>query len=193
MPEHAVVQRVYDGLAAWARADEDGHLLDYVRALIEPLTEIVDIVEDSDAHEGWGSLMDLDEVPGSALAWLAQFVGVELIASLDDTSNKIRIAEAAGFRRGTPSAIVAAAKQFLTGIRKVELYEREGDPWTFRLRTYDSETPEPEKVEAAVLSLKPAGLILVYEIQQGVEIDGLTGTIDEQPSTIASYSDVVPA
>lgn len=193
MPEHALVQKVYDALGPWARADSDGHLLDFVRALVEPLAGMSDIVSDSPSHEGWGILMDLDSVPEEALAWLAQFVGVELSADLDPEGQRIRIAEAAGFKRGTPEAIIAAAKQYLTGQRKVELYEREGSPWRFRLRTYATETPDPGRVVSAVEALRPAGLVVTYEIQQGVEIDGLSGTIDSQPSTIASYSDVVPA
>lgn len=193
MPEHKLVQKVYDSLGPWARADESGDLLDYVRALITPLTTVDDLVRDTDTHVGWGSLMDVDVAPSWILSWLAQFVGVSTIAGLSDADQRTRIKDTAGFRRGTPAAIILAAQQHLTGGRRVELYERDGGIWVFRLRTYLTETPDSALVRAAVEALKPAGLVLNYEVQAGIEIDGLTGTIDAQVGTIADYSSVVPS
>lgn len=193
MSEHPLVQRAYDALGPWARADDTGELLDYVRVLLSPLTDIDDIIRSSDTHEGWGNLLDADTAPAWVLPWLAQFVGVQLIGNVSDEAQRIRIKSAAGFHRGTPAAIIAAAQQYLTGNRRVELYEREVTPWRFRLRTYVSETPDPDAVVRAVTALKPAGLVFTYELQSGVEIDGLTGTIDGQgAATIDSYATVVP-
>lgn len=193
MPEHPLVQRAYDGLGPWARADDSGQLLAYLRELVNPLTLADDLVRDSDTHDGWGKLLDLDAAPSWVLPWLAQFMGVEILRGLDDESQRIRIRGAAGFSRGTPAAIVEAARQYLTGNRKVELYEREGTAWRFRLRTYASETPDPTAVKKAVEALKPAGVVLVYEVQAGIEINALSGTINSQPSTIDSNNNVVPS
>lgn len=230
MPEHELVERAYKNLGPWARADQTGQLLAFLKVLLDPLLAMDDIARDDDPtpiadiingsslssgssffsfggvplgygldvieapkrYQGWGSLMDVSTTPEWALPWLAQFVGVRTITGLDDASQRIRIRSAAGFSRGTPSSIIAAARQYLTGQRKVELYEREGSPWKFRLRTYSSETPFPEKVRAAVESLKPAGIVFDYEIQEGIEINDLIGTIDGLVGTIDSYSTIIP-
>lgn len=192
MPEHVLVERAYKNLGPWARADENGHLLAYLKVLLDPLLDIDDIVRDSDTHVGWGTLMDVDAAPDWALPWLAQFVGVSTIVGMDAASQRLRIKQVAGFHRGTPAAIIAAAQQYLTGLRTVELYEREGSAWTFRLRTYLSETPNPQAVLAAVTALKPAGVVLIYEVQEGLEIDDLVGTIDGLAGTIGSYSNTTP-
>ena len=192
MPEHILVQEVFDNLGPWARADESGELLAFVRALVEPLAFVDDVVRDTDEYVGWGTLMDVDVAPVWALPWLAQFVGVSYVYGESEASQRIRIKEASGFHRGTPAAIIGAARQHLTGTRRVELYERDGSPWVFRVRTYTSETPDPAKVQAAVLALKPAGLVFNYELQAGIEINGLVGTIDGLVGTIDSYSNVVP-
>ena len=192
MPEHAVVQKAYQALGPWARADTNQQLLAYLRVLLDPLLDVDDIVRDTDTHVGWGVLMDVDAAPEWVLPWLAQFVGVTTLPGLSAPSQRLRIKKAAGFSRGTPAAIKAAAQQFLTGTKTVELYERDGGIWRFRLRTYLSETPDSQKVYDAVLALKPAGVVLAYEVQNGIEINGLTGTIDSLVGTIASYNNSVP-
>jgi hypothetical protein len=35
--------------------------------------------------------------------------------------------------------------------------------------------------------------VFVYEVQEGIEINAITGTIDSQPGTISDYSDLTPA
>lgn len=142
---------------------------------------------------GWGALLDVDVAPEWALPWLGQFVGVRTIDSLDVETQRLRIKEVSGFHRGTPASIIAAARQYLTGNRNVELYERDGSTWRFRLRTYTAETPYPDKVRAAVEAVKPAGVVFVYELQNGIDIDHLVGTIDGLPGTISSYSSTTPA
>jgi hypothetical protein len=189
-----LVQQAYQALGPWAREDEGvWDLLQFVYALFNPIVEIDGLVRDTDDYVGWGTLLDADAAPEKVLPWLAQFVGVEPIKGLDEASQRLRIKEAAGFNRGSVSAIEAAAAQYLTGTRRVELYERDTSAWTFRIRTYLSETPDPQKVADAVAALKPGGLVFVYELQAGLEIDQLVGTIDDQALTIAGYSNVVPA
>lgn len=247
MAEHDLVERAYKNLGPWSRADENGHLLALLKALLNPLLVMDDtaregtmlggdtltvsaspslslggielefggeplslggsssgsiglslngfslIQGESEAYLGWGSLLDVNVAPEWALPWLAQFVGVRTIADLDVPAQRLRIKGVAGFHRGTPASIIAAAKQYLTGSRRVELYEREGSPWVFRLRTYAPETPDPDKVREAVEAIKPAGVVFIYELQSGIEIDGLSGTIDGLVSSINSYNSVLPA
>ncbi len=188
-----LVREAYEALGPWARADAGIHeLLAVVDAIFGQLVEIDDLVRDSDTHVGWGKLLDVDVAPEWALPWLAQFVGVTPLFGLDDASQRLRIKGAAGFNRGSVSAIKAAAGQFLSGTRRVELYERDGSPWRFRIRTYASETPNAQAVRDAVTALKPAGLVFIHEVQSGLQVNQMVGTIDQQVGTIDSYSNVVP-
>lgn len=184
---------VYEGLTAWARADEGTwDLLRYVDALVGSLQPIVDLVRDTEEHDGWARLLDVNAAPPEALPWLAQFVGVTPLRGLSEEAQRLRIKEAAGWKRGSVASIRAAAQQFLTGTRQVEVYERDGSPWRFRVRTYLSETPNAQAVREAVLALKPAGMIFVHEVQAGIEIDALEGTIGGYSQTIETFSNTLP-
>ena len=92
-------------------------LLRFINAMAIRPQATDDLVRDSDEGPGWSGVVDLDRAPVNALPWLAQFVGVELLPGLDDESQRLRIRETAGFRRGTRAAIEGAARQFLTGSR----------------------------------------------------------------------------
>lgn len=197
MPDMPVVPRMtqeaYAALMPWAAADEGvWDLLFWLDSFMAQLQEIDDLVRDSDTHVGWGTLLDVDVAPEWALPWLAQFVGVTPIYGLDEASQRLRIKEAAGWSRGSVSAVKAAAGQFLTGTRRVELYERDGSPWRFRIRTYASETPDAQAVKDAVTALKPAGLVFIHEVQAGIQVDQMVGTVDAQLGTVDSFSNVVP-
>lgn len=188
-----LVREAYDALGPWARADTGVHeLLALVDAIFKQLVEIDDLVRDSDTHVGWGRLLDVDVAPEWALPWLAQFVGVTPLVGLDAASQRLRIKEAAGFSRGSVAAVKAAAGQFLTGTRRVEMYERDGSAWRFRIRTYASETPNAQAVRDAVKALKPAGLVFIHEVQSGIQVNQMVGTIDTQVGTIDSFSNAVP-
>jgi hypothetical protein len=188
-------ERLYARLGPIVAEDEDygWAFLHLVEAATRPLDEVEGLARDTEDGPGWSSLMDPDTAPEWALGWLAQFVGVSLLGNLDVASQRLRISETGGFNRGKPSAIIAAAQQFLTGTKKVDLYERDGSAYRLRLRTYAGETPaDTTQLHAAIMAQKPAGLVLVLEVQEGLTIDQLTGTIDGLAGTIDSYSDVVP-
>lgn len=188
-----VVLEAYESLGPWRRADEGvWDLLYLAEACFGSLQDVEDIVRDTPEREGWANVLDVDVAPEWALSWLAQFNGVIPLFGLDAASQRLRIKNAAGFNRGKVAAIKAAAQQLLTGTRRVDIYERDGSAWRFRVRTYASETPDPDAVKAAIEALKPGGLILTYEVQAGSVIDDLAGTIDAQGTTIDGYSDVVP-
>lgn len=193
-PVAAVSAEVYEGLTTWARADSEvWDLLKYVDSLMSNLQPLVDLVRDTEDHPGWARLLDVDNAPSEALPWLAQFVGVTPLRGLSDEAQRLRIKEAAGWQRGSVNAIRAAAQQFLTGSRLVEVYERDGDnPWRFRVRTYLAETPNAQAVRDAVEALKPAGLVFVHEVQAGITIDALVGPIGGYSQTIESFSNTLP-
>lgn len=138
-------ERLYDGLGPWAEVD--GEDTDWatlkLAASIGDEQEVIDsITRDTDDGPGWSVVMDVDRTPAEFLGWIAQFGGVELLFGLDDESQRIRVKGTAGFKRGSLGAVKQAAAQFLTGTRRVEVYERDGSPYRLRVRTYASETPK---------------------------------------------------
>ncbi|MCA1781989.1 MAG: phage tail protein [Dermatophilaceae bacterium] len=171
-------EEAYDALLHLSDGDEatDWTLLRFLDAMVRQLDVIEELVRDDDDFVGWGRLLDIDAVPAADINWLAQFVGVPPLAGADDETRRLRAKEAAGWKRGSPSAIQGAARQALTGTRRVDLYERDGSAYHFRVRTYLSETPDAAAVVAAVRALKPAGLTFEHEIQAGLTWGDATGT-----------------
>ena len=76
----------------------------FTQALAKMFEEVDTYVRDTDAGPGWSMLLDVDRIPNKGLAWLAQFVGVTLNDQLDDATQRQRIRETDGFRRGSPDA-----------------------------------------------------------------------------------------
>lgn len=200
MPRPAVTETTeyaYASLGPLADADEatGWQLLLFLDALMRQLDEIEQLSRDSDAYVGWGRLLDLEDTPDYALNWLAQFVGVVPLRGLDPASQRIRIGEAAGWHRGTPSAIRGAMRQFLTGSRTTQIFERyQGNPYHLRVRTFEAETPNPAAVEEAVRDLKPAGIVLTYDVSTGQTYDELRlayADYDAVQAAHATYDDVL--
>lgn len=176
-------ERLYGTLGSLTDGDESGGwlLLQLCESLVSGL-EKVNFYAEETGFPGWSALLDLNRAPTEALGYLAQFKGVQLDLGLDDASQRLRIQEAAGFTRGRPTALIAAAQQRLTGTKTVYLTERwMGDPYRIRVRTYVSETPDQAAMLAALQALVPAGIILQYDDLVGMSYDerkatGLTYT-----------------
>lgn len=187
----------YAGLGPLTEPDEatDWQLLRFLDALMVQLDEVEKLSRDTEQHVGWGRLLDLDAAPDEALPWLAQLVGVVALKGLDPASQRIRIGEAAGWNRGTPAAIRGAMKQYLTGSRTTQIFERyQGNPYRLRVRTFTSETPDPAAVEKAVRDLKPAGIVLQYDVSLGQAYDELNASYasyDAVQAAHATYNDVL--
>lgn len=182
----ATTEEVYASLGPLTADDEkyDWPLLRYLDATARQLDEIEVLARDADDYVGWGRIMDLQAIPDADLPWLAQFVGVVPLQNLDAASQRIRIGEAAGWKRGTVDAIRAAMKQFLTGSRTTQIFERyQGSAYALRVRSFTTETPDPAAVEAAVRALKPAGIVLTYDVSTGQDYDELA-------TTVATYNDL---
>jgi hypothetical protein len=84
------------------------------------------------------------------------------------------IVDTANWKRGRFAAMVGALMPYLTGSQTIMFRERynPSDPtvdhaYWLTVRTYDSETPDPAAAEAALLSAKPAGIVLDYESLSG--------------------------
>jgi hypothetical protein len=111
-----------------------------------------------------------------------------------DEQARTLISDVAGFRRGTPAAITAAAALFLTGTRRVYFNERvRNDAYLLGVVTLASETPDPALVERAILAQKPGGLVLSYSSIVGQTYRAVLTEVDsyrEVRSTWTSYRDL---
>jgi len=166
-------ERLWSSLGPWMRADGEDTgwaLLTLCEGFIGQAQSILSIVEDDDdGNPGWSSVMDVDRAPVEWLPWLAQFVGVRMVAGLDEAAMRLRIRSADGFDRGTPESIKAAARQFLIGpdgthdTATVDLIERHGSAYRLTVTVHEAELMPgvtADQIYAAVREQKPAGLIL---------------------------------
>jgi hypothetical protein len=172
---------LYAALGPWSKADTDNafwYLLDLCEAVAGRLTPIEAVIRDDPNTDdpGWSIVMDVDRAPPEWLGWLAQFGGVRLDPALDDAAQRARIKSTDGFKRGTPSAIVAAAQQYLTGTKSVFLSERSGSAYRFTISTLIAETPNLADVIAALIKQKPAGLVMSVMSITGADYDSVAGT-----------------
>lgn len=188
---HLTTRRLRDALGdALTRGDDeaDAPLLLWLDGAAHLLGRIDDLARDTDERTGWVWLLHPDDTPREWLAWLGQLVGVRLLDGLDETSQRLRVRETAGQKRGTVAAIRGAARQHLTGTRLVRIDERRrpdgtADAYHLIVTTYTAETPDPPAVAAALQAEKPGGLILHYEVRTGA-------TYNELAVDFATYNDL---
>lgn len=192
----ATTEDAYAALGPLTRGDEDldWPLLRYLDAFMRQLDDVEQLSRDTDEYVGWGRILHLQDTPDYVLPWLAQFVGVVPLRGLDPASQRIRIGEAAGWKRGSVSAIRGAMKQYLTGTRTTQIFERfQDNAYRVLVRTISSETPDPAAVEKAVRDLKPAGIVLTYDVADGQSYDDLSvavGSYDAMRIEYPTYDDV---
>jgi hypothetical protein len=187
--------RLYESVDPLAQQDPSvgWSLLILCNAIGVDFQLVEDWVRDTPDGPGWSLLLDVTRCPSEALAWLAQLVGVRLLPGASDDDNRARIVSTDGFKRGTPDAIVGAARATLTGRQTVHLVERDHDPadtpdfaYYLTVQTYVDQTPSPTATRNAILAQKPAGIVLNYVT--------LTGqTYAEVASRFATYVDVETA
>ncbi len=147
---------------------------------------VADIVEDRDGHPGWSAIVDVDRAPMSGLAWLAQRIGVGLTVGAPEAVQRDEIRRRSGEATGRPASMVAKAQTTLTGTKTVRLIERSSSAWTLTAITRTSETPDPAATLKALMSEKPAGLVLDLVVSDApivaeftLTVDGLTEAIDD--------------
>jgi hypothetical protein len=190
---------LYAALGPWAKADTDAAvwtLLELCEAIAGRLQKIEDVIRDDPTTNdpGWSIIMDVDRAPSEWLGWLAQFAGVRLLPGLSDADQRIRIKNTDGFKRGTPTAIVAAAQAFLTGTKTVYLTERHGSAYRLTVATKAAETASVANVLAAVLAQKPAGIVLAVTTVLGSDYATVRDTHSDYTdikNTYAAYSEVL--
>lgn len=161
--------RMYGVLEPYTYADaQNGYALQkFLESIGEMYEEIIDFAYDTDTDDGWTLLLDVARVPSKAIDWLGQFVGVVPLDGLTDAQKIQRIVAREGFSRGTPHGMRAAAQVFLTGTKTVNIFERDTSPYHLTVQTYTSQTPNSAAVLAALISQKPAGLVMVYSVVAG--------------------------
>lgn len=187
-----VADRIYASLGPLTQSDAANgyHLRSFTRALATMLVDVESLIRDTAAGPGWSTLMDPDVVPISALGWLAQFVGVDLLGGLTDAQQRQRVKETTGFARGTLASMEGAARQTLTGAQHVIVYERDTSAYHLTIRTYQTETPDPVLTEMVIRSLKPAGLVLVFQVVTGgtyAQLDTAFGTYADMDAALTDY------
>lgn len=136
-------EELYAALGPWMEADGEDTgwaLLAFAAAPGEMLDETEVLVRDQGTAPGWSQLVDLSRVPDDDIAYLGQYVGVDG-SDLSPAVIRDRIVSGAGHNRGTPSALVNAASELLTGSKHVVLIERDGSPYRLTVRIYTSEAP----------------------------------------------------
>jgi hypothetical protein len=173
-----VAEEAYAGLGPYTEGDEatGWHLLHFIAALTKGIQETDDLIRDSDIP-GWAAMLDADRTPVGAIDWLGQFVGVDPApGAINEEGRRLRLKEASGFKRGTPNAIRGAARQSLTGRKRVQLFERDGSAYRLRVVVFASETPDVDLTRKLVMAAKPAGIYLQFVVAAGMSYDDLKAT-----------------
>jgi hypothetical protein len=147
-------------------------------ALAQALKQVAELFDPEGDIPPGAPLLDVELCPDWALPWLAQIVGVALPAGVTPAQARVLIADVAGWQRGTPAALEAAAGLYLTGTKTVYFRERDetspDPPYTLEVVTLDSETPDPALVLAALLAQKPGGIVLNYRTVTGWDYQQMT-------------------
>jgi hypothetical protein len=155
----------------------------YVSAIGQMFEPAEKAARDNKGSPPWSMMFNPDTAPTYALAWLGQFVGVELdirsqFESDDDywSRQRQRIKNHLGFARGSLDAIKAAAGLYLTGNKTVFIQERDSSAYHLTIITRTSETPDSDKVLREILKQKPAGIVLDYVVVAGRTFRETTAT-----------------
>jgi len=150
--------------------------LNAVGSMFDPwwgLVQDVGIDGDSDYVPGWGALFDVDRCPPASLPFLGQIVGVMVPTGMDASDARQLIKAEAGINRGTPASSTSAVQRFLTGSKTVVLQERlngstgASDAYQVTIGVLSGEVGSLAPIQAAVNAVKPAGIIVSYQVIAG--------------------------
>ena len=156
-------------------------------ALLNAGVELADGFDPDEPHYPVGVLMTYN-APAYALPWAAQIVGVKLGPGLSEQQSRDLMRDAPNWRSGTTDTMEAAAGLYLTGSKTVYFRERDDSgtdpPYTLEVVTHTDETPNPAATLAALLSQKPAGIVLISRTVTGWDYQELTTTGPDPYSTL---------
>lgn len=163
--------RLYAQLAPFQPLDQLGHLWAFCDGIYAMIQEVESLTTGrDDGLPGWANLVDIDACRDEDLAYLGQFVGVELVPGMTPDQQREYIRALPGFYRCRPATIIAAVKATLTGTKYVDLVERQwndgsgwqDDAWRYTVITKPSETPNQALTIAAIQSQKPGPDLFYY-------------------------------
>lgn len=151
-----------------------GALEIFLAGLAQMYEDIKTLADDDDeGNVGWSILLDINRAPSNALPWLGQFVGAIVDPSLSDADQRQQILDVSGWKRGSVDAMRGAALPYLSGNKTVIFSERDSgasatDPaYGLIVYTRTTETLDADAIEAALLALKPAGIVLQFKTVAG--------------------------
>ena len=176
--------------------DQDWHLLLACEAICQAFVEpVAELVSERDGRVPWQILFDPSECPAYALPFLAQFTGSTLTDSMTEAEMRAAIALPEGWLRGTPGAMMQAIQRTLTGSKHVAFIERyTGSAYQLAVRTQISETPDATVTEAAIVAVKPIGIVLDYADISGntyTEVAAAYTDYDDVEASVSDYSDLL--
>jgi len=163
-------ERLYQAMGPFTVPDE-GYgwpLLHWCDAVTRPAATVEAYVADTDTQVGWQPLLDPALCPAGALPFLGQFVGAQVPVGADETTARAIVTHAPGWARGTPGAVSAAARLWLTGGQHVTLNERfGGSAYAVEVQVYAGELVDLTGLTAAVKAALPAGFALTVTVLVG--------------------------
>lgn len=194
----AWAERVYADLGPYTSQDEalGWPLLIYLGAIGDKFfQQIDDLARDQGSVVGWGNMMNPNTCPAYALPWLGQLVGVVVDTTLSEANQRAQVIAAAGWQRGTPASIIAAAQLYLSGTKFVSLQERYGgNAYALNIITHTGETPaDTSAMVAAVKAVMPAGMIVTFATYVGqtyAQLKAAYATYTAVKAAYATYDDV---
>jgi hypothetical protein len=194
----ALAQRLYSQVVQAQDPADDAAagypLASICGALLDPAQFVADAIDEDDTHPPGGKLLDPDETPDGAIAWLAQLAGVRPTKGASEATRRGEVRTAAGWKRGWRDALVADVQRTLTGGQFVAVVEFvTGDRWRAAFRTLPAETPDPAATLRAARGQKPYGIVLEHvvsdsplwdEIPAGVTWDSIDAGVTWDHITI---------
>jgi hypothetical protein len=188
-----VGQDLYDALEplTWDDENQGWALAFYCSAVGLILEEVAELVRTDDAgNDGWSAFADPQRCPEDFLYTLAQWAGVAYPRRMPvaDLRNLIG-PHAPGVWRGTRAAILAGIQRYVTSDGAVYFEERaDGDPYKLRIFTYTFDTVDEAAIQAELVNLVPAGLLVDYEVREGQTWGMLDASQDSWADVKANFA-----
>lgn len=167
-------------------------VVDVVDALTGPLADVDALTTPTPG--GWPTLVDLDTTPDPA--WLGHITGTRIPAGIPAETARAMVRDLPALRRGTPAAMLAAARAVMpTGL--ITLLERDGSAWKTTIRLYAAEATvdDAARVKAAASKHKPPGIILDVVRVSGATFDHMAAehgpTFADERAEFPTFVDAV--
>lgn len=195
-------------------------LLRWLSLLWDQVGEVTDIADRINPDGAPSALTDPQAADAPWLPWLAQFVGLELPATMGAYDMRAAIA-GASFQHGTVPAIIAAAKRYLKPGAVVRVFPFMPDQWHYTVQVYGSQvigmayrdlslhystysaltgafttyggfSDDQADLIRALTAEKPAGMVMTLSITAGLYMDLTDGwaTYTDLSGEFTTYDDM---